>query len=47
MLECHFMQAFKKKCIKTSKLKNEIFENQVKRIGLFKKKNSITGQFRF
>ena len=30
MLECNLIQAFKKKCIKTSKLKIEIFENQLK-----------------
>ncbi len=47
LLECHFMQAFKKKGMKMSKLKIGIIDNQVKIIGLFKKKDSIIKQFRF
>ncbi len=47
LLECHFMQAFKKKGMKISKSKIKIFDNQVKRIGLFKKKDSIIEQFLF
>jgi hypothetical protein len=47
LLECHFMQAFKRKGIKMSKPKIEIFDNQVKIIGLFKKKDIIIEEILF